>query len=207
MLPDITDERSTGWIEGSKPDASEPFRIDYGLTKYREQDASFHIVVHHLGGSYLEPTEEQLQLFPDLRPCVRWHLAGVKTGPMHGLANAIHWMEIHARKSGALPPTYSVWSFKNGEKDKDPIGLFKMTTVFGAVPGDEMPALPEFPRRPDASLDFTHEPKEAKKVRLAWEQKCEEAIAVVVTEWWNKRFDRLMAQFEVDVRKLMPGLP
>lgn len=67
------------------------------------------------------------ELLPALAPFIKWHLSTRGEGPMHYVANAVHWLEHHYGCSR--------WSFDI--RDRTPLDVFKSHVVFGAVEGDD----------------------------------------------------------------------
>lgn len=68
--------------------------------------------------------ELAVRLFPETAPLVKWHLASQDGTPMYYQENGLFWYRMAC---GVAP---------RGPYDRDPLGCFKSTVVWGAVEGD-----------------------------------------------------------------------
>lgn len=128
---------------------------------------------------------------------IRWHLFDVRSGPMHYKANAQYWFQMAMEKAGKLRP----YSSPSGYKDHhpDPLEAFKSTVVFGAVPDDEMPVMPDLPRPPDKTDAYVYDGHVAERRLNEWNSRCRELCDDVVEKWCDARFPALMKSFEADM--------
>lgn len=102
--------RKTDWVYYVEHDMELRTRLCYGY-HYIEGNTDAYVSVTHdtyrktQRGNWVDDsggissTDLVAEHFPDLLPLVRWHLSGVTTGPMHYIANALHWWDIcHGRE-------------------------------------------------------------------------------------------------------------
>ena len=91
------------------------------------QDAYFSIRARRKdkwdSGGFCADYETVRKYFPELERYIRWHLTGVKTGPVHYIANALYWAGHSGHCDG----------FTNSPPNE---GHLKNTIVYGAVPED-----------------------------------------------------------------------
>lgn len=113
----------TSWKTYTEDGRNYRIRADYGFVKLGEQEPYFSVtgeIQKAERGRWQEDSfgmlhDDIARHFPELRPLIKWHLTSVKGGPMHYIANALYWWDNN-------------------------LDHFKSTIVFGAVPGDKLPA-------------------------------------------------------------------
>jgi hypothetical protein len=131
------DTRKTGWRVYSESGVKYRIRAEYGFDVIGDQEPYFSLTgeIERRSGNHRwcfdsggQIHEEVSKHFPELEPLRRWHLVFATEGPMHYVANARYWLDLHYGRSQ--------WERRpNG----DPLACFKSVVVFGAVEGDKVP--------------------------------------------------------------------
>lgn len=138
----------------------------------------------HKGQRHSEPEScgmqhaKILKAWPAAAPLVRWHLSAPLGGPMHYVANARYWFELHAG--------ISRWSKSDSAADPDPWETFKSHVVWGVCEQDRTDRLPNLPKGCALWRDVEKETLRA-------------SVGRQLEEWCLGRLPKLQETFKADV--------
>lgn len=179
------------------------FSATYNRVHIRSKEwDSFGAGVEHVLKDITEPLPPKVQFLRDR--CLRWHLTHVDSGPMHYAPNAQYWWRNYLRSLDLLPRYIGkkvITDIYDKCYNKDPLGGFKTTVVFGCIEGDELPSL-EFPKHP--------RPSQAEQYVLDdWEKRMNAAVTFeraeidkIIHDWTGARFEKVKEAFERDMVEL-----
>ena len=127
--------KTTEWKEFTEDGHRYRIRAEYGWHQTGQQEPYWSVTAEqerHERGKWREDSGGTMHdairgHFPFLAPTLKWHLSFQKSGPLHYEANARYWLEKH----------YGVSKWAAQPYDPDPLGAFKSTVVFGALPEDQ----------------------------------------------------------------------
>jgi hypothetical protein len=102
--------------------------IQYGMCQLGEQRPYFSITANLKEGIHVSSGclhDEIARHAPELADLIRWHLADDRGQPLHYVANALYWLELHQQGK------------PSGVHGKDPLQVFKDHVLFGERAADE----------------------------------------------------------------------
>jgi len=161
------------------------FNLEFAKRNNQEPHFSITGVIHERrpsGGFYKEPLtcgcihDEIVKAWPESEALIRWHLCAPKSGPMHYVANARYWYELHHG--------ISVWA--SDDERTSPFDAFVSTVVWGAVDGDHEDQLPKLPAY-------------AANARSVEKSAMRKRVGADMEVWCLARLPALIARFHADM--------